>query len=154
HLLWTHHSAGSRVPLRPHGWLFERDKGGGWVGAWASHAVDTVRWLLGEIVEADGRRRITIAKRPDRGGGPSKPVDAEDGVTAWLTTETGASAILDSSFAATADLASRIVVIGSEGVVECVADARLTLRRPSGEREEIEIPITSGGERHGAAMAA
>src|SRR4051812_23223378 len=60
HVHWTHLSAGSRVPLRRYGWLFDRERGGGWIGAWASHAVDTIRWCFGEITDVDARARIDV----------------------------------------------------------------------------------------------
>src|SRR5258706_6871963 len=46
HVNMTRHSAGSRVPMRKWGWLFDRELGGGWVGAWGSHAVDALRWVF------------------------------------------------------------------------------------------------------------
>ncbi|MGQ0803916.1 MAG: Gfo/Idh/MocA family protein [Actinomycetota bacterium] len=139
HVQWTHISSGSRVPLRPYGWLFEQALGGGWIGAWGSHAVDALRWMLGEVVAARGERRITVTERPDAED-TMHPVDAEDGFTAWLELQSGATAVLDSTFAATASIAPRLVVTGSDGVLECVADARITLRRADGTREVFERP--------------
>src|SRR6185312_948583 len=46
HVQMTRQSAGTRIPLRPWGWLFDRALGGGWVGAWGSHAVDTLRFIF------------------------------------------------------------------------------------------------------------
>ncbi|MDQ1433062.1 MAG: hypothetical protein QOF40_3664, partial [Actinomycetota bacterium] len=36
HLHWTAFNSGSRRPLRRYGWLFDRDAGGGWIGAFGS----------------------------------------------------------------------------------------------------------------------
>lgn len=153
HVTWTHHSAGSRVPLRPHGWLFTRALGGGWVGAWASHAVDTLRWLLDdEVAEAAARLRTTIAERPSPDGGEAVPVDAEDALSAWLRMAGGATVTVDSTFAAAADRPPRLTVFGSDGVAECVADRRVTLRRPGADEEAIDVEAASG-DRHGRAMA-
>lgn len=143
HVSWTHMSAGSRVPVRPYGWLFSRERGGGWIGAWGSHAVDAIRWIFGEIATARSDRRITVPQRPDRDG-VERRVDAEDGFTAWLELASGVSVVLDSTFAATASLAPRLVVSGTDGVLECVADARLTLRRPDGDHETFERPVADG----------
>jgi len=123
---WTHASDAWR--RRAGGWQFDRALGGGWIGAWASHAVDTVRWLFGEIEEAVGVTRNTLGRG-----------DAEDGVTAALRTASGVDCVLDGTGAAGASMASRVVVSGDEGVLECVADARLTLRRADGRREDIDI---------------
>ena len=65
-LVWSHFSTGTAHPLRPFGWLFDRAQGGGWVGAWASHAVDTVRWLLGEVSHTDAVQGTLIGERPDQ----------------------------------------------------------------------------------------
>lgn len=143
HVTWTHLSSGSRVPLRRHGWLFEKKKGGGWVGAWGSHAIDALRFLLGEVVAARAECRTTITERPDRDGNPQK-CDAEDGFTAWLALDGGVSVTIDSSFAAPASLAPRLVVTGSEGVLECVAEARVVVRRADGSQEEHRGPESEG----------
>jgi len=147
HVQWTHVSANSRVPLRPHGWLFQRELGGGWIGAWGSHAVDTLRWMFGEITGAQADCRITIRERPDRDG-RLQPCDAEDAFTATMWTERDVSIAIDTTFAAPVSLPPRIVVVGDEGVVESVADSRLIVRRADGTREETEDTSPAGGDRH------
>ena len=143
HVSWTHVSAGSRVPLRPYGWLFSRESGGGWIGAWGSHAVDAIRWIFGEVEAARAKRRITVAQRPDRDGIDQR-VDVEDGFSAELQLASGASVLFDTTFAATASLAPRLVVAGTDGVLDCVGDARLTLRRPDGSHDTFERPAADG----------
>jgi predicted dehydrogenase len=136
HVQWTYTGAVFRRPLREYGWLFDRARGGGWVGAWGSHAVDGLRWLLGDVRDATARCRITIPERPDSEGTP-RAVDAEDAFTAWLDFESGSTAVLDSSSSAPASVAHRIVVTGSDGVLEIVADATVVWRRADGSREEL-----------------
>jgi predicted dehydrogenase len=137
HVQWTHLSAGSRHPERPHGWLFDRAAGGGWVGAWGSHAVDFLRWTFGEIGPVWAQCRTTITERRDRDG-VVRACDAEDGFSAVLGCGDGVTVAIDSTFAAPVGLAPRFVAVGSDGVLECVADARVTVRRPDGTREEHE----------------
>ena len=149
HVLWTHLSAGSRQPLRPHGWLFERAPGGGWIGAWGSHAVDAVRWLLGEITAAGARCTVTIGERPDRDG-IVRACDAEDAFTAWMTVEGGATVGIDTSFAATVTLPTHVVICGSEGTLEVTNDRRVVVRRADGTKEEIELPARTGDPHAGA----
>jgi predicted dehydrogenase len=156
HIAWVHHTAGSTQPMRSHGWLFRRDCGGGWIGAWASHAVDTVRWLLGDIdvesVHAVLRTDVPVRPTSDRDGEPMR-VDVEDGMVADFVTAAGATVSLDSTFAAAAASPPRIVVIGSDAMIECVADRRITVRSPAGDaRQEIDLG-PPGAERHDAAMA-
>lgn len=143
HVSWTQIVSGSRVPLRNYGWLFDRELGGGWIGAWGSHAVDAIRWMLGDIEDARAECRVTVTERPDRDGVLHR-CDAEDAFTATLDVEGGATVAIDTSFAATATLAQRIVVLGAEGVLESVGDARLTLRRVDGAREELDAPRPDG----------
>jgi len=143
HVTWTHLSAGSRVPLRPYGWLFERSTGGGWLGAWGSHTVDALRWIFGEVVEARGECRTLVLERPDPRGVP-QVCDAEDAFSAWVSLEGGVTVSIDTTFAAPASVASRLVVAGDEGVLECVGERRIVLRRADGSREERERPVSEG----------
>jgi predicted dehydrogenase len=147
HVTWTHLSARTRVPLRPHGWLFEQGCGGGWIGAWGSHAVDALRVIAGEVVTARAERRTTITERPDADGNLHK-CDAEDGFTAWLTLELGVSVTIDSTAAATASVAPRLTISGSEGVLECIADERVVVRRSDGSRDEHSRPESDEGDPH------
>jgi predicted dehydrogenase len=144
HVQWTHLTAGSRNPLRRYGWLFDRERGGGWIGAWGSHAVDTIRWCFGEVADVDALARIDVAERPDDHG-EMHECTAEDGLTATLRLDTGATVAIDSSFAASAPLVPRLSVLGSEGVCEITADARVRVRRPDGEIED-HTPAAAAGD--------
>ena len=152
HLAYTASTSGSRVPLRPWGWLFDRSRGGGWIGAFGSHAIDLVRWLLGEVTRAGAATWVTVAERPDAEGTPHR-CDAEDAFTGWMELESGVTASVDTTFTAGVPTPPRIVVTGSTGVIENVGDARVVLRRHDGTREELEFPRPSG-DSHGAAMEA
>ena len=147
HVSWTHISAGSRVPLRPHGWLFDRALGGGWIGAWGSHAIDALRWMVGEVEVLRSEPRTTITSRPDRDGQPRR-CDAEDGLRASLRVGTDATALLDSTFAAPATLTPRIVITGTEAVAESVSDRLVTVHRADGTAdstiEELIAPAADG----------
>jgi predicted dehydrogenase len=152
HVQWTHLSAGSRVPLRRYGWLFRRDHGGGWIGAWASHAVDTLRFLFGgEVDVVASAPRTTIRQRPDAHG-VLHDCDAEDGLAALLSVADGISVTIDSGFAAPVTMTPRIVVTGSDGVLEDVADRRLVLRTRDGPTD-LHVDDDSTGDRHAGPMA-
>jgi len=135
HVSWTHLTAGSRVPLRKYGWLFDRSQGGGWIGAWGSHAIDALRVWFGEVTAVRSQPRTIVTERPDADGVMQK-CNAEDSFSAWLTVGDDVSVSIDSTFAAGSSLAPRIVVTGSEGVLECVADERIVVRHVDGSREE------------------
>ncbi len=150
HVQVLHHSTGSRVPLRKWGWLFDRALGGGWVGAWASHAVDNLRHVFRtEVVTVQALLRTDVRQRPDDAG-EMHTCTAEDGLTAALGLANGATVSIDSGFAAVADVAPRLTVFGAHAVVEVVADDRLTIRPTGGAREDVEtIDLGStGADRH------
>src|SRR5207302_6869253 len=60
----------------------------------------------------------------------------------------GASVQIDSTFAAAANLTPRLVVFGTEGVVEDVGGVRVVLRRADGTREERSFEAEPGRDRH------
>jgi predicted dehydrogenase len=143
---WTHLSAGSRSPLRRYGWLFDRDRGGGWIGAWGSHAVDTIRWCFGEVVAVDARARIAVAERPDEHG-ELHACTAEDGLTATLRLEPGATVAIESSFAVSASVVPRLTVLGGDAVCEIIGDTRVIVRRGDGTSEDLTPKAPPGRAR-------
>ncbi len=148
---WSHVSSATRVPLRPAGWLFDRAAGGGWLGAWGAHAIDTVRWWCGELTVLAADLRTEIPTRPDADGEPVA-CDAEDALLATLATTSGARVVLDSTSTAAASLAPRVVVVGSEATVEVVADHRVVVRRLDGSRTEWVSPEIGEADPHLGAM--
>jgi predicted dehydrogenase len=152
HLAYTAYNSGSRLPLRPWGWLFDRSQGGGWIGAFGSHAVDLVRWLMGDAADAGAATWTSITERPDRDG-TLVPCDAEDSFTGWIRLESGATATVDTSFAAGVTIPARIVVTGSEGALENVGDVRVVLRRPGEAPRQFNFDRPEG-DGHNQAMVA
>jgi predicted dehydrogenase len=151
HVQWTHLSSGSRVPLRPWGWLFDRALGGGWIGAWGSHAIDMLRYVFGsEITDVQALLRIDIAERTDTDGTPHL-CTAEDGFSASLVLGNGVTVAIDSGFAAAATLAPRFTLFATEAVVDVFADERIVVRTADGETATIDIPA-GDDDRHLAPM--
>ena len=150
HIHWTAFNSGSRRPLRHHGWLFDRDAGGGWIGAFGSHVIDTVRWMVGEISHATATRRIDIPERPDADGAMRR-CTAEDAFTAQLSMAVGATAVIDTAFAAPVNVMPRITVFGTEGVAELVGATELHVRR-AGEPPTVQTFAPFDGDPHLPAM--
>jgi predicted dehydrogenase len=150
HLAYTAFTSGSRVPLRPWGWLFDRSLGGGWIGAFGSHAIDLIRWLLGDVSQAGAASWINVIERPDADGNLHR-CDAEDAFTGWVELQSGATASVDSSFTAGAALTPRIVITGSEGCIENVGDVRVVLHKNDGTKDQFEFSPPDG-DPHNAAM--
>jgi predicted dehydrogenase len=135
---------------RPHGWLFDRDLGGGWIGALGSHLVDFVRWTFGEVATASAERRTTITERPD-GDGAMQPSTAEDGFVATLRSASGVTIVLDTGHAAPLNLPPRTRVVGTEGVLETEADQRIILRTADGVRQDFD-PNPEGADVYALPM--
>ena len=127
----------------PHGWLFEKDKGGGWIGAFASHQVDLLHWLFGDIETVSCLSRIDVMARPGREdvGGPLHDATAEDALTAWFRMKNGVTASIDTAYSAAVDMPAQIILYGSEGVVQLTHNAELLLMRPDQEPER--FPVTA-----------
>jgi predicted dehydrogenase len=152
HVQMTRLSAGSRVPLRPWGWLFDRELGGGWVGAWGSHAVDTLRSMFAaEVTDVQALLRLDVRERPDEQG-DLRTCTAEDGFSASLVLSNGASVAIDSGFAAVANLTPRFTVFGSNAIAELVGETRITIRRADGSRESVDLADAEESDGHLAPM--
>jgi predicted dehydrogenase len=157
HVAWTHFSAGSRHPLRPFGWLFDRHRGGGWIGAWTSHAIDTVRFTVAEVAAVDRSvPRLTIPERPDPESpdAPWRACTAEDGLSALLTLRGGTTVTIDSTFAASATLPPRLTIVGRDATLENVGDRRLTVRNASGARDDLTMNVGDASDHHALPMLA
>lgn len=142
----------SRGRKAPHGWLFEKDKGGGWIGAFASHHVDLLHWLFGEIETVSCLPRIDVVARPGRGdaGGQLHDATAEDALTAWFRLKNGVTASIDTACSAAVNLPAQIVLFGSEGVLQLSHNAELVLMRP--EQDPERFPVARDENPLGAAQ--
>jgi predicted dehydrogenase len=135
HVSWT--ALMDRGRSRRHGWLFEKDKGGGWIGAYGSHVVDALRWIFGEAVEVSGHLRTEVKERRDRERPTelSHPSTAEDAFTAWLRMESGVSVAIDTAFAAAVSTPERLVFFGDQGALQVSGGKELVLIKPDREPE-------------------
>lgn len=131
-----HLSRGRQVP---HGWLFEKHLGGGWIGAYASHFVDQLHWLFGDIDKVYSQPRIDFPLRQDKEGSPTRAT-AEDAISALFTVSNGVTAALDSSFAAAVDQPGEVLLMGSEGSIVIHQGDSLTLTQADGSQRRIPFP--------------
>lgn len=142
HISWTF--IGSAWRQRPYGWLFDAARGGGWIGAYGSHAVDTLRWLLdSEVADCGGVIRTEIVARTDAAGAEHRAT-ADDAMTSWYVFANGTSVSFDTAFATTVALPNRMILLGRDGAIEFVDDRSLTIRRPGVEDEVITFPPPPG----------
>lgn len=131
----------SRGRKLPHGWLFEKDKGGGWIGAYASHIIDELHWLFGDIEQLSALPRIDLPFRKSADdSGQEFAATAEDAVTAWFRMQNGVTAALDTAFASAVDLPMQACVLGSEGSIRISHGTELVLHKPGQEAQHFAQP--------------
>jgi predicted dehydrogenase len=139
HVKWDSMMAGSRSPLRPYGWLWNKELGGGWVGAFGSHAIDALRWWIGEIATVTGTCRTEIERRPDKDG-VMQLCTAEDSFTACFTFTNGVTATLDTGYAVPVMRPYAIEIFGTEGVVSMNFGTETVLLKPGKPDEKFTFP--------------
>jgi predicted dehydrogenase len=142
HISWTFIGDGLRN--QRHRWLFDAAQSGGWIGAYGSHAIDTLRWLFeGEIAQCGGVSRIEKAERPGGDGGKVAST-AEDAFTSWFVMDNGCTASFDTAFSAGARVPQRMILMGSEGSLELLNEVAIILRRPGQPEETFDFPLPPG----------
>ena len=130
---------------REHGWLSDAQLGGGWIGAWGSHMIDTARWLTGsEYTHASAITRIDVPERPGPDGKPVRGT-AEDAFVATMQLADGTTVMLDAAFAVPVSLPVRTRLVGTRGAIEIADQTHLTLLREGEEPDERDF--TPGGDR-------
>lgn len=133
----------SRQPLMRYRWLWNRELGGGWVGAFGSHLIDALRWWAGEIETATGICRTEIPYRPDADGN-MQFCTAEDSFTACFTFASGATAVIDAGYAAAVTRPYSIEIFGTEGVLAMDQATKLELKRTDKQDQHFEVPPYAG----------
>ncbi len=132
------HSWSRRDQARQWTWWDDVVQGGGALGALGSHAVDALRWLLGDVVEVSGRLATFTAHRPDPVTVEPKPVTSDEAVSAWLGFAGGAEASVTISLVE-ADRRHEILVTGSEGCARLREQGDLEFSCAPGEWETVSI---------------
>ena len=90
-------------------WWFDPARGGGWLGASGSHAIDQVRAWLGDIEGARGRASMTSTRDADPG--------AADSFTALLEMASGAHVVVQQTAGAWGPMLEVARVAGTRGTV-------------------------------------
>jgi predicted dehydrogenase len=150
HISWMMMGAGLR--RGKHRWIFERAKGGGWIGAYGSHVVDALRWFwASEVADCGGVSRIETKTRLDRDGG-QHAVDVEDAFSAWFVMQNGGTVSFDTAFSGSVNLPQRTVFMGSEGAIELIDEVKVVLHPASGGGETFDF-TPPPGDPHAPAAA-
>lgn len=117
---------------RPFGWWFEKERGGGILGALASHMIDALRWELGEVESVGCELATCIPQRPDPAG-TLHTVTADDHALLWLRFENGALGELVTSAVRGSEHDTYIEYEGADGALRLVGDHTLSMRAPGAD---------------------
>ena len=127
----------SYVPLladpatRAPDWWFDPARGGGWLGASGSHAVDQVRVWMGEVGRVQGRLSMTSAR--------DLRVAAADSFTALLDMASGAHAVVQQTAGAWGPMTDVARVAGTEGTL-WIETGRVWHADPAGTARCLDVP--------------
>ena len=101
---------------RPFSWWFQAERGGGVLGALASHMIDGIQWMFGDVVAVRARLSTFVPERLDASG-TTRRVTADDHAELWLELEGGVEVSLTTSVVTPG--ASRFLVeaCGTEGTL-------------------------------------
>ena len=141
HIHWTAFLSASR--RMRYGWLWNRELGGGWIGAFGSHAIDAMRWWAGEITQASGVCRSEMPTRQDAQGA-AHVCTGEDSFSACFTFASGATAVLDTSYASAITCLPEIKIFGSEGALLLKGSTELALKRADKADRQFDYPAPQG----------
>jgi predicted dehydrogenase len=122
----------------PYTWWSERDKGGGVLGAVASHWIDALRWWFGEPRDVSSQLNTYVSQRQDLSG-IWRPVSTED--TAHLAMRLGALGVqgsIDVSMAV-GPAGCRVEAYGTHAALVMDGYEDLLLVRPGAAPEAIPL---------------
>lgn len=137
HAEYVVRSPGRRDASLPWTWWSDRNAGGGALAALGSHAVDTLRQLLGEVAEVRGHLQTFVGERNDPATGRMRAVTADDYAAAWLRFTSGTFASVSISMVE-GERVHRLSVAGTDAVAE-VAEQR-PLRVGRGRNAPAAVP--------------
>ena len=126
----------------PWTWWSTTAMGGGALGEFASHAIDLLRWWMGDVAHASGEVHTFITSRPDTDG-KVKTVDSDDYLSFSLHFASGARALGTMSGVAGYPGLRHIEVNGDEGALLIDENERLWgYQTHSNDPEELTVEET------------
>jgi predicted dehydrogenase len=144
HINWTY--IGSGLRNQRFGWLFDKERAGGWIGTYGSHAIDAMRvFFADEVADCGGIMRTEITRRLDLED-IEHASTAEDAYSGWFVMANGGTVSMDTSFSTSVNLPHRIHLLGSEGVIEIVNDISVSVILPDGSRDDHNSSSGTGGQ--------
>lgn len=135
-------SSGRSDASKPWTWWADAAQGGGSLGAIGSHAIDLLRYVLGdEVHQAQGLINSFIAERPDGQRG-MRAVTADDFAAATLRFTHGTIATLTAGAVARIDEPSSATIYSAEGTLR-FTEGKLLHATPGAAFNDITPPHTA-----------
>jgi predicted dehydrogenase len=135
---YTLESPGRRDPGIPWNWWSDRTQGGGALGAIGSHAIDSLRVLLGEVREVSGVVETLIRERVDPATGKLRPVTSDDFFSSTLRFACEAIATVTVS-TVESSRSHRILLTGTRASARLGEQGPLEIAEGRDQWKEIEI---------------
>jgi predicted dehydrogenase len=119
--------SGSAADPRARGWswLFDRESGGGFLGALGSHYIDTLRTWFGEIAAVSAEIDTVVKNRYLPNSNETRAVTADDSFTLLCRFARGGKGIINVSAVTPFGNGERIEVYGSQGSLVIDSEGRL-----------------------------
>lgn len=127
-------------PDAPWTWLSDAGTGGGNLMGGASHAVDLIRWLFGEVNAVSGQLATWIEERPLPGSAEMRTVTSDDQYSIVMEMNSGAMVWLFGSSVARHPVGLRLEMVGSEGTLIISDEDDLWGARTGDELQELTVP--------------
>ncbi len=138
----------SADPLgRPWNWLFDREAGGGFLGALGSHYIDALRGWFGEIAAVSADMETVVKNRPLPNSNEMRAVTTEDTFVLLCRFARGGAALINVSVVVPFGNGERLELYGSKGTLVLDNEGRVYAGRVGEDHlQQLQIPTryTSG----------
>lgn len=122
----------------PWSWWYDAARGGGALGAIASHHVDALALDLGAVRRVRARLATYVPERVDADG-VRRAVTADEHATLWLDMASGAQVSLEVNLMAPGGSGSLLEYVGSEGTLRLVDSTNLLAARHGEQLSPVEV---------------
>ncbi|MBN9388886.1 MAG: Gfo/Idh/MocA family oxidoreductase [Chloroflexi bacterium] len=137
--------------VRPWNWLFDREAGGGFLGALGSHYIDALRGWFGEIAAVSAEIDTVVKSRYLPNSNEMRAVTADDSFVLLCRFARGGTAIINVSVVVPFGNGERIELYGSRGALILDNEGRIYCGRVGEDRLQLlQIPSRfTGGPSSG-----
>ena len=142
HVSFTMASGFRHSALRPWNWWAQKSAGGGLLGALGSHAIDTLRWLFGDISSVTSIVSTVIPVRIDPETNEPRKVETDDYCTfLFRFSDSGAFGNVTLSAVYGSGGTNQLTLVGEKGTIILDGDENLLAAKGfNGTFEDMSVP--------------